>query len=86
MYENFVSSRELEQEHQPTSPSKEQHSPTPMSPVKSDRPKIGHTIYVFGYSVTEEVLKKAFQPYGNIVNISMEIEKKYVNLVFLKHF
>jgi hypothetical protein len=33
---------------------------------------------VFGYSIrpTEESLKKAFQSFGNVVNISMEIEKK----------
>jgi hypothetical protein len=35
---------------------------------------------VFGYSITEDILKKAFQSFGNVVNISMEIEKKYYPL------
>jgi len=74
LYENFVSSRDSDPEQRSTSPSKES-SPLPSSPAKPERPKVGHTVYVFGYSVTEEILKKAFQPFGNIVNISMEIEK-----------
>ena len=40
-----------------------------------DRPRLGNTVYVFGYHVTEEVLQSAFTPMGKIVNISMEIEK-----------
>nr|CAG4638786.1 EOG090X0F8Z [Cyclestheria hislopi] len=73
LYENFVSSRDSDTEPVSTSPPKER-SPS-HSVLKSDRPKTGHTVYVFGYSVTEDILKKAFQPFGNIVNISMEIEK-----------
>ena len=40
-----------------------------------DRQRLGNTVYVFGYHVTEEVLQSAFSPMGKIVNISMEIEK-----------
>lgn len=42
------------------------------------KPRQGHTIYVFGYNISEELLKKSFSTYGNIVNVNMEIEKKYV--------
>ncbi len=45
------------------------------SSLKSDKPRQGNTVYVFGYQITEELLKKAFQPMGKIVNISMEVEK-----------
>ncbi|XP_076038703.1 uncharacterized protein LOC143023919 [Oratosquilla oratoria] len=39
------------------------------------KPRRGHTIYVFGNNITEEILKKAFSTFGNIVNVNMEIEK-----------
>ena len=35
----------------------------------------GHTVYVYGYGVTEEILRNQFTPFGPIVNISMEVEK-----------
>ncbi|CAG0879271.1 unnamed protein product [Darwinula stevensoni] len=44
----------------------------------------GNTIYVFGYNITEELLKRAFQPFGNIINISMEIEKNCGFITFDK--
>nr|CAG4641265.1 EOG090X0F8Z [Eulimnadia texana] len=74
LYENFVTSREPEPVPPSKSPTKEPVAPS-ASPTKQERPKTGHTIYVFGYGITEDILKKAFQSYGNIVNISMEIEK-----------
>lgn len=40
------------------------------------KPRQGNTIYVYGYKITEDILKTAFQPFGKIVNVSMEIEKK----------
>jgi len=39
------------------------------------KPRQGHTVYVYGYGVTEDILKSQFTPYGPIVNISMEVEK-----------
>ncbi|GLV32055.1 Negative elongation factor E [Carabus blaptoides fortunei] len=42
---------------------------------KPDKPRQGNTIYVSGYKISEEFLKKHFQTIGNIVNVSMEIEK-----------
>jgi len=47
-----------------------------MSSLKSsDKPRQGNTVYVFGYQITEDLLKNAFSPLGKIVNISMEVEK-----------
>ncbi|EFX68534.1 hypothetical protein DAPPUDRAFT_301427 [Daphnia pulex] len=64
LYENFISSRESDAEPASISPTNPKETPT--SPAISP---------VFGYSITEEILKKAFQSFGNVVNISMEIEK-----------
>lgn len=49
---------------------------------KPEKPRQGNTIYVTGYKITEEFLRKHFSPIGNIVNISMEIEKKSVFYIF----
>lgn len=35
----------------------------------------GHTVYVHGLGLTEQLLKQFCQPFGTVVNISMEIEK-----------
>jgi negative elongation factor E len=40
------------------------------------KPRAGNTIFVCGYKITEDYLKKHFQTFGNIINISMEVEKK----------
>ena len=41
-----------------------------------DKPRQGgNTVYVFGYQITEDLLRNAFMPLGKIVNISMEVEK-----------
>nr|CAG4642104.1 EOG090X0F8Z [Eurycercus lamellatus] len=76
LYENFVASQDSDTEAtaSPTV-SKEIPSSPATSPTKPERPKTGHTIYIFGYSITEDILKKAFNSFGNVVNISMEIEK-----------
>ncbi|XP_014677228.1 PREDICTED: negative elongation factor E-like [Priapulus caudatus] len=38
-------------------------------------PRRGNTIYVRGYNVTEEMLRKTFVNFGPILNVSMEAEK-----------
>ena len=43
-------------------------------------PKKGNTVYVYGHSVTEETLRKAFSNFGTIVNITMEAERQYVDI------
>lgn len=52
-------------------------------PVK-EKPKTGFTIFVQGKGVTEDSLKKNFNDYGNIVNVSMEIEKNRGFVTFSK--
>ncbi|XP_028128436.1 negative elongation factor E [Diabrotica virgifera virgifera] len=52
--------------------------------VKTDKPRQGNTIYVAGYKITEEFLKKHFTTMGNIINISMEIEKNRGFITFDK--
>lgn len=42
---------------------------------KPEKPRSGNTIYVSGYKISEDFLKKHFSTIGNIINISMEIEK-----------
>lgn len=49
---------------------------------KPDKPRQGNTIFVSGHKISEEFLKKHFQTIGNIINVSMEIEKKYSTLKF----
>ena len=44
----------------------------------------GNTIYVFGYNITEDLLKATFASCGKIVNISMEVEKNCGFITFDK--
>ena len=41
-------------------------------------PKRGHTIYIHGHSITEEMIRRTFSNFGKIVNINMEKDKKLV--------
>jgi negative elongation factor E len=49
-------------------------SPTGDSSPRADK-RTGNTIYVSGQKVTEEFLRKHFADFGEIVHVSMEIEK-----------
>lgn len=74
LYDTFANARD-----------REERGLTEKQREKPDKPRQGNTIYVSGYKITEEFLKKHFSAVGNIVNISMEIEKKYgiqVRLIF----
>nr|CAG4644366.1 EOG090X0F8Z [Lepidurus arcticus] len=78
LYDTFVPSKISEGL---TTPPRKEESLVSLSPIKEgstmrpDKPKSGHTIYVFGFDITEDLLKKTFQPFGHVVNISMEVEK-----------
>jgi len=61
LYETFVKERDIEERG--------------LSTEDKNKPRQGHTVYVYGYGVTEDILKNQFTPYGPIVNISMEVEK-----------
>merc|ERR1719347_665055 len=61
LYENFVKERDREERG--------------LVEDKQAKPRIGHTVYVYGYGISEEMLRNTFLQYGQIVNISMEVEK-----------
>jgi len=68
LYDTFVAARDREERGLDVSES--------ISSLKTDNRRQGNTVYVFGYQITEELLKKAFASLGGkIVNISMEVEK-----------
>ncbi|XP_071445948.1 negative elongation factor E [Hetaerina americana] len=73
LYESFVSARD-----------REERGLTDNRDGRSDKPRQGNTIFVSGYKITEDFLKKAFSSFGNIVNISMEIEKNRGFITFDK--
>jgi len=61
LYENFVRERDKEERG--------------LADAKDNKPRVGHTVYVFGYQITEELIRSTFSQFGAIVNISMEVEK-----------
>ncbi|XP_050306663.1 negative elongation factor E [Anthonomus grandis grandis] len=65
LYDNFENVRERPEDRTVVEKPKE----------KPEKPRTGNTIYVSGYKITEDFLKKHFSTMGNIINISMEIEK-----------
>lgn len=69
LYESFVSAQEPDDKPEPIRPAREHRERPPL-------PKQGNTIYCHGFGVTEEILRKALSPFGNIINVSMELEKK----------
>lgn len=66
LYDSFVSARDREERGL---------TEKPREKGTAEKPRQGNTIFVSGFKLTEEVLRKAFHDSGNIVNISMEIEK-----------
>ncbi|KAF4532125.1 hypothetical protein B566_EDAN004131 [Ephemera danica] len=79
LYESFVSARDREERGL----NDVRETPTGGRP-EVNKPRQGNTIYVSGYKITEDILKKAFQPFGKIVNVSMEIEKNRGFVTFEK--
>lgn len=61
LYDNFVKERDREERG--------------LVEDKQSKPRVGHTVYVYGYGITEDMLRTTFVQYGQIVNISMEVEK-----------
>ena len=75
LYETFVAARDREERGIVDAAGES------MSSLKSsDKPRQGNTVYVFGYQITEDLLKNAFSPLGKIVNISMEVEKVHLSV------
>lgn len=67
LYDSFVSARDQEERGIPDKEAK---------PRPENKPRAGNTIFVCGHKISEDFLKKHFQTFGSIVNISMETEKK----------
>jgi negative elongation factor E len=50
--------------------------PAPPTPNRrSNEKRTGNTIYIFGYNITEDILRRAFQTFGNILSVTIEPEK-----------
>jgi len=68
LYQHFATERDREERGMPEK--------VPMDTAQPEKPRAGNTIFVSGNKVTEDFLKKTFNDYGTIVNVSMEIEKR----------
>lgn len=86
LYESFVSSRKLEDEIKEDRARDNPHNPRRERDRdgRPERPRQGNTVYVRGYGVTQELLQKTFEPVGNIINISMEMDKNCGFVTFEK--
>lgn len=66
LYDSFVSAQDAE----------DRTVVDKQTPIKQElKPRAGNTIFVCGYKISEDFLKKHFQTFGNVINISMEAEK-----------
>jgi len=61
LYESFVKNRDREERG--------------LNEDNSSKPRVGHTVYVYGHGISEDLLRTTFTQFGQIVNISMEVEK-----------
>ncbi|XP_058838884.1 negative elongation factor E isoform X2 [Topomyia yanbarensis] len=73
LYQQFANERD-----------KEEQAAAKAGDSPRDRPRSGNTVYVSGNKVTEDFLKKHFHDFGEILNISMEIEKGRGFITFSK--
>ncbi|EDW40734.1 negative elongation factor E [Drosophila sechellia] len=76
LYQHFATERDREERGMPEK--------VPMDTAQPEKPRAGNTIFVSGNKVTEDFLKKTFNDYGTIVNVSMEIEKSRGFVSFAK--
>jgi len=67
-----------------TARDREERGLEPKVKEKVEKPRQGNTIYVSGYNITEEFLRKHFAGMGNILNVSMETEKNRGFITFDK--
>ncbi|XP_017129411.1 negative elongation factor E [Drosophila elegans] len=76
LYQHFATERDREERGMPEK--------VVIDTVQPEKPRAGNTIFVSGNKVTEDFLKKTFNDYGTIVNVSMEIEKSRGFVSFAK--
>lgn len=74
LYQKYSNDRE-ERVEKKSNPAVAASGFTTEPPSRIDKPRAGNTIFVSGNKVNEEFLKKHFNNFGSIVNVSMEIEK-----------
>lgn len=81
LYESFVSARP-----DPLAPRENdtEHENPRFEREQRERPKQGNTVYVHGYNITEDILRNAFSTFGNILNISMEVDRNCGFITFEK--
>lgn len=79
VYKHFVSERDREERG--LNEKKLSDSPSASRPEKQ---RTGNTVCVSGNGVTDEYLRKHFNTFGQIVNVSMEIEKGRGFITFSK--
>ncbi|XP_043287232.1 negative elongation factor E isoform X2 [Venturia canescens] len=86
LYDSFVSAGDTEEERNGSPASQPQMQsaagvPSPLTHPKTSsarqeaKAKGGNTIFIYGFGISQDFLKKHFQTFGNIVSISMETEK-----------
>ena len=81
LYESFVAARDREERGLP---SETGESLSSLKSGDTGNRRQGNTVYVFGYQISEDLLKNAFNPLGKIVNISMEVEKvSRISIIYL---
>uniref|UniRef100_A0A1A9WIA1 Negative elongation factor E n=1 Tax=Glossina brevipalpis TaxID=37001 RepID=A0A1A9WIA1_9MUSC len=76
LYQHFATERDREE--------RGLNDKSSLDPNQSDKPRAGNTIFVSGNKVSEDFLKKTFNDFGTIVNVSMEIEKGRGFVTFAK--
>lgn len=98
LYDSFVSARDRGErgEGRLVGSSSEESGGSPLTPRTlapgarappagdNSKPRSGHTIYIFGFNISEEVIKKAFSSFGNILNINMEVDNNCGFVTFEK--
>ncbi|XP_065200929.1 negative elongation factor E [Planococcus citri] len=75
LYDSFVSEKTLESKND---------TERPESSKIDKQPKQGNTIFVSGYKINEEFLRKTFAQFGNIISVTMESEKNRGFVTFKK--
>lgn len=83
LYQQFATERDREERGLTDKKSPSSEATTAVT-NRSEKQRIGNTIYVSGIKITEEYMRTNFSQFGKIVNVSMEIEKGRGFVTFTK--
>ncbi|KAL4218933.1 Serine/threonine-protein kinase N2 [Mactra antiquata] len=75
LYDNFVRGERREPGERVDREERREERDRRDRPEREPLPKKGNTVYVHGHGVSEDLLRKAFHNFGNIVNVSLEKER-----------